>query len=131
MRLRCIDEKELKEKLLYKKIVNFEDDKLYLDDGTIVSIEMTDNDCCACAFGKFKDVKLEAVITDVNVGEYKDNSDNVNDFGEFENHNTITIYSNQNPVAQAECYADAGNGGYYFSVCSLVIGDVYFPVVEA
>ena len=81
MSLRCIDEKELKEKLLYKKIVNFEDDKLYLDDGTIVSIEMTDNDCCACAFGEFKDVKLEAVITDVNVGEYKDNSDNVNDFG--------------------------------------------------
>ena len=131
MRLRRIDEKELKEKLLYKKIVNFEDDKLYLDDGTIVSIEMTDNDCYAYAFGKFKDVKLEAVITDVHVGEYEDNRDNVNNFDEFENHNTITIYSNQNPVAQAECYADAGNGGYYFSVCSLVIGDVYFPVVEA
>ena len=129
MTLRCIDEKELKEKLLYKKIVNFEDDKLYLDDSTIVSIEMTDNDCCAYAFGEFKDVKLEAIITDVNIGEYEDNWVCVGE--EYNNHNTVTIYSNQNPVAQAECYADAGNGGYYFSVCSLVIGDVYFPVVEA
>ena len=128
MKLRCIDEKELKEHLLYKTIVKFEEDKLYLDDGTIVSIEMTDNDCCAYAWGSFDKVKLEALITDVKVGKYKDNR---NDFDEFSNHNTVTIYSNQNPVAQADCYADAGNGGYYFSVCSLVIGDVYFPVVEA
>lgn len=129
MEMRCIDEKELKEHLLYKTIVKFEEDKLYLDDGTIVSIEMTDNDCCAYAFGEFKDVKLEAVITDVNIGEpeesWRDNG------GEYEMYNTVTIYSNQNPVAQADFYADAGNGGYYFSVCSLVIGDVYFPVVEA
>ena len=129
MKLRCIDEKELKEHLLYKKIVKFEEDKLYLDDGIIVAIEMTDNDCCAFAFGEFKDVKLEAIITDVKVGEYEDNWKYLGT--EYNNHNTVTIYSNQNPVAQADCYADAGNGGYYFSVCSLVIGDVYFPVVEA
>lgn len=129
MKLRCIDEKELKEHLLYKKIVKFEEDKLYLDDGTIVAIEMTDNDCCAFAFGEFKDVKLEAIITDVKVGKYEDNWKCLGT--EYNNHNTVTIYSNQNPVAQADCYADAGNGGYYFSVCSLVIGDVYFPVVEA
>ena len=129
MELRCIDEKELKEHLLYKTIVEFEEDKLYLDDGTIVSIEMTDNDCCAYAFGEFKDVKLEAIITDVNIGNYEDNWECVGE--EYTNYNTVTIYSNQNPVAQADCYANAGNGGYYFSVCSLVIGDVYFPVVEA
>ena len=129
MELRCIDEKELKEYLLYKTIVKFEDNKLYLDDGIIVSIEMTDNDCCAYAFGEFKDVKLEAVITDVKVGEERCIGGDPD--GEYEMYNAVTIYSNQNPVAQAECYADAGNGGYYFSVCSLVIGDVYFPVVEA
>lgn len=124
MEMRCIDEKELKEHLLYKTIVKFEDNKLYLDDGTIVSIEMTDNDCCAYAFGEFKDVKI---------GDYEDHRFDIDvEFDdEYENHNTVTIYSNQNPVAQADCYADAGNGGYYFSVCSLVIGDVYFPVVEA
>lgn len=133
MEMRCIDEKELKERLLYKTIVKFEDNKLYLDDGTIVSIEMTDNDCCAYAFGEFKDVKLEALITDVKIGGYEDHRFDIDaEFNdEYENHNTVTIYSNQNPVAQADCYANAGNGGYYFSVCSLVIGDVYFPVVEA
>lgn len=133
MELRCIDEKELKEHLLYKTIVKFEEDKLYLDDGAIVSIEMTDNDCCAYAFGEFKDVKLEALITDVKIGDYVDHRFDIDEEfdDEYENHNTVTIYSNQNPVAQADCYANAGNGGYYFSVCSLVIGDVYFPVVEA
>lgn len=115
--------------MLYKKIIKFEDNKLYLDDGTIVSIEMTDNDCCAYAFGEFKDVKLDAVITDVQVGEQTDNYEVIDE--EFENYNKVIIYSNQNPIAQADCYADAGNGGYYYSVCSLVIGDVHFPVVEA
>lgn len=118
--MKLIDEKELKERLLYKRIVKFEEDKLYLDDGTIVSIEETDYDCCACAFGEFKNVKLEALITDVKVGEYEDNGLEADE--EYSNQNTVTIYSNQNPVAQAECYADAGNGGFYFSVCSLVIG---------
>lgn len=127
--MKLIDEKELKERLLYKRIVKFEENKLHLDDGTIVSVEQTAFDCCACAFGEFKDVKLDAVITDVKVGEYKDNGPDAD--AEYENQNTVTIYSNQNPVAQAECYADAGNGGYYYSVCSLVIGDAYFPVVEA
>lgn len=133
MEMHCIDEKELKEHLLYKTIVKFEDNKLYLDDGTIVSIEMTDNDCCAYAFGEFKDVKLEALITDVKIGYYVNHRFDIDaEFDdEYENYNTVTIYSNQNPVAQADCYANAGNGGYYFSVCSLVIGDVYFPVVEA
>lgn len=73
--MKLIDKEELKERLLYKRIVKFEEDKLYLDDGTIVSIEETDSDCCASAFGEFKDVELEALITDVKVGEYKDNGE--------------------------------------------------------
>ena len=127
--MKLIKENELKELLLFKRIVKFEESKLYLDDGTIVSIEETASDCCACAFGEFKNVKLDAVITDVKIGEYEDNGPTADE--EYSNENTVTIYSNQNPVAQAECYADAGNGGFYYSVCSLVIGDVYIPVVEA
>lgn len=127
--MKLIKENELKERLLYKKIVKFEESKLYLDDGTIVSIEQTAYDCCSSAFGEFKNVKLDAVITDVKIGDYEDKAFLTD--AEYENHNTVTIYSNQNPVAQAECYADAGNGGFYYSVCSLVIGDVYIPVVEA
>ena len=45
--------------------------------------------------------------------------------------NTVTIYHNQNPIAIADCEADAGNGGYYYSVCSLVIKNVHYKVVEA
>ncbi|VOW24282.1 Uncharacterised protein [Streptococcus pneumoniae] len=36
---------------------------------------------------------------------------------------------NQNPVAIANCEAE--HNGYYYSVCSLVIGDIHFPVVNA
>ena len=126
--MELITENELKERLLYKKIIKFEDNELYLDDGTIVSVKMTDNDCCAYAFGEFKDVKLDAVITDIVIGETEDTGI---DGGEWEYYNKVVIYSNQNPIAQADCYANSGNGGYYYSVCSFVIGDVYFPVVEA
>ncbi len=127
--MKLIKENELKDLLLLKRIVKFEESKLHLDDGTIVSIEQTAHDCCASAFGEFKNVKLDAVITDVKIGEYEDKAFLTD--AEYENHNTVTIYSNQNPVAQADCYADAGNGGYYYSVGSLVIGDVYIPVVES
>ena len=43
----------------------------------------------------------------------------------------ISIYHNQNPIAQAEVYTDSGNGGYYYSVTSMIIGDVVIPVAKA
>lgn len=80
------------------------------------------------AGGEFKDVKLDAVITDVKIGEQvKEESD----WGTTTSKNTVTIYHNQNPIALAECEADDGNGGYYYSVGSLVIGKIHFPIVEA
>ena len=85
---------------------------------------------CASAGGEFKDVKLDAVITDVEFGEPEvDEGDE--DFGEYSMRNTVTLYHNQNPIAIADCEADAGNGGYYYSVCSLVIKNVHYKVVEA
>jgi hypothetical protein len=67
------------------------------------------------------------VITDVKIGEPVkfDNGDGTTC------QNTVTIYHNQNPIALAECEADDGNDGYYYSVGSLVIGKTHFPVVEA
>ena len=53
------------------------------------------------------------------------------DWGETTSTNTVTIYHNQNPIALAECEANDGNGGHYYSVASLVIGEIHFPVVEA
>lgn len=52
---------EIKELLLYKTIKKWDVDKLVLDDGTIVTIEMTDNDCCASAGGEFTDVKIISI----------------------------------------------------------------------
>ena len=100
---------ELKELLLYKRIVKWDKDHLELEDGTKVTIEMSESDCCASAGGEFKNVTLDGTTCE----------------------NTVTIYHNQNPIALAECEADDGNGGYYYSVGSLVIGKIHFPVVEA
>lgn len=96
----------------------------------VLSKEESEQDCCASAGGEFKDVKLDAVITDVEFGEPEvDEGDE--DFGEYSMRNTVTLYHNQNPIAIADCEADAGNGGYYYSVCSLVIKNVHYKVVEA
>ena len=118
---------ELKELLLYKRIVKWDKDFLLLEDGTKVTIEMSESDCCAWADGEFKDVQLDAVITDIQFGEPNkfDNGDGTTC------ENAVTIYHNQNPIALAECEANDGNGGYYYSVGSLVIGKIHFPVVEA
>lgn len=119
---------ELKELLLLKRIVKWDKDFLLLEDGTKVTIEMSESDCCAYAGGEFKDVKLDAIITDVKVGEQVMKKE---EYGTTENSNTVTIYHNRNPIALAECEANDGNGGYYYSVGSLVIGKIHFPVVEA
>lgn len=119
---------ELKELLLYKRIVKWDKEFLLLEDGTKVTIEMSESDCCAWAGGEFQNVTLDAVITDVKIGEQAREED---DFGTTISTNTVTIYHNQNPIALAECEADDGNGGFYYSVGSLVIGNIHFPVVDA
>ncbi|HFU4217777.1 TPA: hypothetical protein ACGO8M_001174 [Streptococcus suis] len=116
---------ELKDLLLFKRIVKWDKDYLELEDGTKVTIELSESDCCAYAGGEFQDVTLDAVITDVNIGEQVDTEDN---WG-IKNKNTVTIYHNQNPIALAKC--TAGHNGYYYSVGSLVIGKIHFPVVKS
>lgn len=119
---------ELKKLLLYKRIVKWDKEFLLLEDGTKITIEMSESDCCAYAGGEFQNVKLDAVITDVKIGEQAREED---DWGTTTSTNTVTIYHNQNPIALAECEADDGNGGFYYSVGSLVIGNIHFPVVDA
>ena len=119
---------ELKELLLYKRIVKWDKDFLLLEDGTKVTIEMSESDCCASAGGEFQNVKLDAVITDIKIGERETEE---TDYVETTSRNRVTIYHNQNPIALAECEANDGNAGYYYSVASLVIGDIHFPVVDA
>ena len=122
-------EKELRDLILYKRINKWDAKKLELEDGTIIKIEMSDYDCCAYACGEFIDAKLDAVITDFEVVKVNDDRDDTDD--EITNKVIVKIYHNQNPIALAECSANNGNGGYYYSVASLVIGDIHFPVVRA
>lgn len=119
--------KDLKEKLLFKKITAWDEGTLTLDDGTKITIECSEYDCCASAGGSFSNVVLDAVITDVVIGEETSDCS----YDTTTNEVTVKVFHNQNPIAQANCYADDGNGGYYYSVCSLVVKGVHYSVVSA
>lgn len=121
------DLKDLNKHLLYKRIVEWNENKLVLDDGTIITLEESEQDCCASAYGTFSNVKLDAVITNVEVGEQT----NIPDEDTVINEVKVTLFHNQNPIALAEMIADAGNGGYYYSIGSFVVNGIHFPIVEA
>lgn len=111
----------LKEKILYKRIKEMTKDKLILEDGTEVYFECTDWDCWAFASGEWKTAELDAVITDVKMVDY--NQSGLDGFDYLVNTAKIVLYHNQNSVAQANLYADAGNGGYYHSVLSVFVNE--------
>ena len=111
----------LKEKILYKRIKEMTKDKLVLEDGTELYFECTAWDCCAIASGEWKTAELDAVITDVKMIDLE-----LADFEGFDDPSStarIVLYHNQNSVAQADLYADAGNGGYYYSVLSVFVNE--------
>ena len=123
--------KEIEKQVLLKKVTSWTDKTLTLDDGTLIEIVESEYDCCAQAGGTWTNVKLDAVITNVKIEDeithptFEDHPDE-----ETESLATVVLYHNRNPIAQGECYADAGNGNYYYSVCSLKIKGVHYPVVE-
>ena len=118
---------DLPKLLLYKRIVEWDKDRLVLEDGTVITLEMSESDCCAFAHGTFSEVELDAVITDIRIGDEVEIPDEDTIINEVE----VVIYHNQNPIAKAEMTADAGNGGYYYSVGSFVVNGVHFPIVSA
>lgn len=119
-----------KELLLYKKVVEWTDDYIILEDGTKVEVYCSEQDCCAYAGGTFKNVELDAVITNVEYEVTKDNEWNENS-DTNESDAVLTLFHNQNVIAQNMVEADAGNGGYYYSVASLKIGDFELPILDA
>ncbi|MEH7355097.1 hypothetical protein V7150_16185 [Neobacillus drentensis] len=121
------DLKDLDKHLLYKRIVEWNENKLVLDDGTVVTLEESESDCCAGAWGKFSNVELDAIITNVEVGE----KINIPDDDTIVNQVRVTLFHNQNPIALAEMTADAGNGGYYYSIGSFVVNGIHFPIIDA
>lgn len=110
---------KLKEKIIYKRITKMDLGRLTLEDGTEVSFECTEWDCCAGAYGEWVGSRLDAVITDVKL----ENIEEGVEFGEPYNAAKLVIYHNQNSVAQADLYADAGNGGYYYSILSVFVNE--------
>lgn len=118
-----IDLSNIRERITGKRVVSVESDgqKLVLDDGTVLHLYMSDSDCCARANGEWviQPGALEAIITDVQLIPDADRSGYDGDG--TTNYATITILHNQNPIAVADCYANDGNGGYYFSVLSLSV----------
>lgn len=105
--------------LVGRRITTSTDDTLTLDDGTTLRLYESDQDCCAGASGEWEILdpdRLEAAITDVDYEDaaYHDGDTRIAKC-------KITILHNQNPIALGDGYADAGNGGYYFSVLSLKV----------
>lgn len=122
--------KEIKKQLLYKKVKEWTYKTLTLDDGTLVEIVESEQDCCASAGGAWTNVKLDAVITNVKIENEREQQKFDTWSAESESLATVVLYHNQNPIAQGECYADAGNGDFYYSICSLKIKDIHYPVVK-
>lgn len=122
---------ELRERVVGKRVVKVSEDasELFLDDGTTLTLYQSEFDCCANAYGEWviEPDRLDAIITNVTISvpEFTDDGD-----GGYCTA-TITILHNQNPVALAECYADSGNGGYYYSVLSLNVASPFVEPLDA
>ena len=108
---------DFKKMVLYHHIVEWDDNKIVLDNGLIIAIEETAQDCCASAGGNFSDVVLQAAITSVTEPKYKpwDDGDT------FGCSAVVKFLHNRNLICKANADADAGNGGYYFSIASFVV----------
>lgn len=123
--MKNISFEQFKEKLLYHYIVEWNENTIVLDNGIKIAIEETTQDCCACAYGEFTDVQLNAAITSVSDIKYK-SWDDGDTYGCTA---VVRFMHNRNLICQANADANAGNGGYYFSVASFVIyekGEEYF-----
>lgn len=110
----------LQQQMLYHKIVKWEENTIVLDNGLTLSIEETEQDCCARAYGEFRDVVLDAAITFVS-DIYYDPWEDEDTYGCSA---SITIMHNRNIICKAIGNADAGNGGYYYSIASFIVRPV-------
>ena len=108
---------ELKEKMLFRRITEWDANHITLDNGMVLTIEMTDNDCCASAYGEFEDVTLDACITNIGDIEYQHWEDD----DTYGCSARVNIVHNRNKLCEVYANADAGNGGYYYSVASFIV----------
>ena len=108
---------DLRKEMLFHRIVEWKDNYIRLDNGMELRIEETAQDCCASAWGQFEDVKLDAAITaisDIHCEHWEDDDT-------YGCSATVTIMHNRNLICKAIGNADAGNGGYYYSIASFCV----------
>lgn len=122
---------QLEESLLYKEVKEINEHEIVLKNGARITIECSESDCCASGGGLFEysdyNPPINAVITDFKIHEPID----VPDGDTVVRRNTITLFHNRNPIVNANATTDAGNGGYYYSVTSLVVDGINYPFVDA
>ena len=109
---------EFRSMLLYHRIMEWSHNNIVLDNGVSISIEETEQDCCASAAGAFENVVLDAAITYVSEPKYNLLKE---EWGEYSTSAIVKFLHNQNLICQANGEADAGNGGYYYSVASFIV----------
>jgi len=120
---------ELKKLVLGKKIKGVrsatypgDSEFLILENGFELELFESDQDCCAGAHGDWELLNgdnLEAGITDMEIVNRQEFADD--DFDTSYSTCELHILHNQNLLAKGECYANTGNGAYYFSVLSLKV----------
>src|SRR5690625_3238674 len=113
------------EKLLLHQVVKeINENEVVLENGVRLTIECSESDCCASRGGLFEysdyDPHIDAVISNFNIHEPFYDQDRYT----VVRRNTITLFHNRNPIVNANATTDAGNGGYYYSVTSLVIDGI-------
>lgn len=118
MKYRNIDFEAFRSMLLYHRIVEWDNNKITLDNGITIAIEETEHDCCASAGGVFTNVVLDAAITSVSEPKYVGFKEGGGGYGTSA---IVKFLHNRNLICQAEGEADAGNGGYYYSIASFCI----------
>lgn len=95
-------------------------DALELEDGTLLNIYMSDQDCCAGAHGEWKVLAgpgFHGGITDVELRNVKKVEEGYDQYTTA----TLNILYGNETIAKSNLYADSGNEGYYFSVLSLQV----------
>lgn len=118
---------KLKTHLLFKKITNLENDYLILSDGTKINFECSEYDCCAYAEGQREDFTIDGLITDIKLLDIKEN--NEDEYDETNVTAKLVLFHNKNEIANAELYANNGNGNYYYSVLSVYINNEEIGVI--
>lgn len=111
------DNKDLSELLLLQRIIKVENSKLYLENGTTLTFKSKEDDRAYADGYWLTPDNFEGLITSVKY-EHK------YDWNRNNSEVTITLYHNQNELAQAEAYAQTDNPGYYYSVVEVSVESV-------